>query len=167
MGRKKRQPGGQGPKRRRPLLVVFHLVAAVFLGVMVLTILRAIHQEEDVSADAIYGAFCGYVLLGLAFGHLYWLTESLNPESFQVNERLSTQFLSDDRQYFAFAYFSLVTLTTVGCGDITPGSGIAQSLAVVEAIMGQFYIAGLIGELIGKRVSQAMSRQPSGPATSR
>jgi hypothetical protein len=149
---------------RLPLLVSFHLVAALFFGVTVMTILRAIHKEEDVSRDAIYGAFCGYVLVGLAFGHLYCLTESLDPGSFQVNERLTRQLHAEDRQYFTFAYFSLVTLTTVGYGDITPGNGTARSLAVVEAIIGQFYIAGLIGELIGKRVSQAMSH--SGPATS-
>jgi hypothetical protein len=151
---------------RLPLLVSFHLVAALFFGLTVATILRAIHEEERVSLDAIYGAFCGYILVGLAFGHLYCLTEALNPGSFQVDQELSTPVPGDDPQYFIFVYFSLVTLTTVGYGDITPGSGTARSLAVVEAIIGQFYIAVLIGELIGKRVSQAMSRQPSGPATS-
>jgi hypothetical protein len=149
---------------RLPLLVSFHLVAALFFGVTVMTVLRAIHREVDISADAIYGAFCGYVLVGLAFGHLYCLAESLDPGSIQVNERLTRQLPADDEQYFTFAYFSLVTLTTVGYGDIAPASGTARSLAVVEAIIGQFYIAGLIGELIGKRVSQAMS--PSGPGTS-
>jgi hypothetical protein len=149
---------------RLPLLVSFHLVAALFFGLTVATILRTIHEEERVSLDAIYGAFCGYVLVGLAFGHLYCLTEALNPGSFQVDQELSTRLPVDDRQYFIFVYFSLVTLTTVGYGDITPGSGTARSLAVVEAIIGQFYIAVLIGELIGKRVSQAMSDQSSGPA---
>jgi hypothetical protein len=146
---------------RLPLLVSFHVVAALFFGLTVMTVLRAIHKEEGVSADAIYGALCGYVLVGLTFGHLYCLTESLNPGSFQGNEQFSTQLQEEDRQYFTFVYFSLVTLTSVGYGDITPGSGIARSLAVVEAIIGQFYIAVLIGELIGKRVSQAMSRRPS------
>jgi hypothetical protein len=151
---------------RLPLLVGFHLVAALFLGFTVATILRAIHEGKGVSLDAIYGAFCGYVLVGLAFGHLYCLTESLNPGSFQVDEQLSSQLQVDDRRYSTFVYFSLATLTTVGYGDITPGSGTARSLAVVEAIIGQFYIAGLIGALIGKRVSQAMSEQRSDNAQS-
>jgi hypothetical protein len=149
-----------------PLLVIFHLLAALFFGFTVTTILRLIHKEADVSVDAIYGAICGYALFGLGFAHLYCLTESLNPGSFQVNEQASTQLQGDDRQYFTFVYFSLATLTTLGYGDITPRSGIARSLAVVEAIIGQFYIAVLIGELIGKRVSQAISGQRSRPAQS-
>jgi hypothetical protein len=104
---------------RLPLLVSFHLVAAVFFGLTVVTVLRTIHKEEGVSADAIYGALCGYVLVGLTFGHLYCLTESLNPGSFQGNEQFSTQLQEEDRQYFTFVYFSLVTLTSVGYGDIT------------------------------------------------
>jgi hypothetical protein len=146
---------------RLPLLVGFHLVAALLFGLTVVTILRAIHKEEGVSADAIYGALCGYVLVGLTFGHLYCVTESLNPGSFYGNEQFSTQLQREDRQYPTFVYFSLVTLTSVGYGDITPRIGFARSLAVVDAIIGQFYIAVLIGELIGKRVSQTISRRPA------
>src|SRR5262249_16444355 len=151
---------------RIPLLVGFHLVAALLFGFTVATILRAIHKEASVSADAIYGALCGYLLVGAAFGHLYCLTEALNPGSFRGSEQFSTQLEMDDRHHFMLIYFSFVTLTSVGYGDITPGSGIVRSLAVVEAMMGQFYIAVLIGELIGKRVSQAVSGQTSGPAKS-
>jgi voltage-gated potassium channel len=149
---------------RLPLVVGFHLVAALFLGFTVATILRAIHREETVSTDAIYGAFCGYLLVGLAFGHLYCVTESLNPGSFQMSEQFPPQLQVEARHHFILSYFSFVTLTSVGYGDITPGSGTARSLAVVEAIIGQFYIAVLIGELIGKRVSQVVSGQPSDAA---
>jgi hypothetical protein len=151
---------------RLPLVVSFHLVAALFFGFTVATILRAIHREQTVSADAIYGAFCGYLLVGLAFGHLYCVTEATNPGSFQGSEQFSTQLQVEARHHFLLTYFSFVTLTSVGYGDITPGSGTARSLAVVEAILGQFYIAALIGELIGKRVSQAMSSQHSESANS-
>ena len=149
---------------RVPLVVGFHLVAALFFGFTVATILRAVHQEQTVSADAIYGALCGYLLVGLAFGHLYCITECLEPGSFQVSEHFSTQLPVEPRYHFIFAYFSFVTLTSVGYGDIVPTSGTARSLAVIEAMIGQFYIAVLIGELIGKRVSQAMSGQTSDPA---
>jgi hypothetical protein len=146
---------------RIPLLVGFHLVATGLFGFTIAALLSAIHKQESVSADAIYGALCGYLLIGLTFGHLYSLTESLNPGSFQGDEQLTAQLQGDDRHYFILSYFSFVTLTSVGYGDITPGSGTVRSLAVVEAIMGQFYIAVLIGELIGKRVSQAMSERGS------
>ena len=151
---------------RIPLFVSFHLVAALFFGFGVAIILRAVHQEVSVSADSIYGAICGYLLIGLAFGHFYCITEAFNPGSFRGSERFSTPLQVDDRHHFLLTYFSYVTLTSVGYGDITPASGPARSLAVVEAMIGQFYIAVLIGELIGKRVSQAMSGQRPGSTKS-
>jgi hypothetical protein len=146
---------------RVPVLVSFHLVAAVFFSFAVVIILRSIHKEASVSADAIYGAICGYLLIGLAFGHLYCLTECLNPEAFRGIEQFSMPLQVEDRHHLLLTYFSFVTLTSVGYGDITPRSGPTRSLAVVEAMVGQFYIAVLIGELIGKRVSQAVSGRSS------
>jgi hypothetical protein len=151
---------------RTALFVGFHLVAALLFGFTIVTILSAIHREASVSVNAIYGALCGYLLLGLGFGHLYCITAALNPESFHGSEQFSTPAEVDDRHHLMLTYFSFVTLTSVGYGDITPGSGMVRSLAVIEAILGQFYIAVLIGELIGKRVSQGMSGQRSDPAKS-
>lgn len=138
---------------RLPLEVWFHVLAAMFLGFTTGIILRSIHGEKSVSSESVYGAFCGYLLLGLAFAHVFCLLELLEPNSFQ-GAGFSNQ-LSDDRRHFLLVYFSFLTLTTVGYGDITPNSDAARSLAATEAIMGQFYLAVLIAELIGKRVSQA------------
>lgn len=146
---------------RLPLTIAFHLIAALFFGFTVAMILRVVHKEASVSADAIYGAFCGYVLVGLAFGHLFYVIEALDPGSFHVSEDVSTRLPGADQKRFLLTYFSFVTLTTVGFGDVVPKTGGARSLAVLEAIIGQFYIAVLIGELIGKRVSQVLSRQPA------
>jgi hypothetical protein len=142
---------------RPPLVVGFHLVATLFLGLVIATILRAVHREGRVSADSIYGAFCGYLLVGVAFGHVYSLIEAVAPGSFRLRQDLATNIQDPDRRYFLLTYFSLVTLTTLGYGDITPGSDAARALAAVEAIVGQFYVAVLMAELIGKRVSQALS----------
>ena len=54
-----------------------------------------------------------------------------------------------------------MTLATVGYGDITPATELARSLAVVEAIVGQFYIAVLIADLIGKKLTQPVAHPPS------
>jgi hypothetical protein len=143
--------------RRLPLAVGFHLVATAYLGLAITAILRAIHREERVSADSVYGAFCGYLLVGLAFGHLYSVLEAVAPGSFRLREDLATLVHDPGRRQFLLTYFSLVTLTTVGHGDITPGSDPARGLAAVEAVLGQFYIAVLIAELIGKRVAQTLS----------
>jgi len=142
---------------RQPLALGFHVCAVLFFGFTVAVILLAVHKEETVSADAIYGAFCGYLLTGLLFGHLYGLVESLSPGSFQGNADFTAKLQDEDHRHFVLTYFSFVTLTTVGYGDITPSKNAGRGLAVVEAIMGQFYIAVLVAELIGKRVAQAIT----------
>jgi hypothetical protein len=146
---------------RFPLGVGFHLFAALFFAYTVAMILRSIDSERTISADSIYGAFCGYLLVGLAFGHLYNIVELANPGSFRGDVDFMSQVQIDHHRHFLLSYYSFITLTTVGYGDIVPTSGAARGLAVVEAILGQFYIAVLLAELIGKRVAQALSAQPS------
>jgi voltage-gated potassium channel len=144
---------------RLPVVCAFHVMATLFLGFTVVTVLREIHGDEKVSADSVYGAFCGYLLIGLIFGHLYCLTESLAPGSFSGPEGFARELQQEDRQHFLLLYFGFITLTSVGFGDITPASDAARALAVLEALIGQFFIAILVAELIGKRVSQVIAEQ--------
>jgi hypothetical protein len=146
---------------RAPVAAGFHLLAALFLALTVVSILRGIFREGNVSADGIHGALCGYVLVGLAFGHLYCLLETVTPGSFHLGEGVAGQLQDQEQCHFLLTYFSLVTLTTVGYGAIAPASDAARGLAAVEAVLGQFYIGVLIAELIGLRVSQAVAgRRP-------
>jgi hypothetical protein len=148
---------------QEPLAIAFHLLAAAFLGFVVAAILRMVYSEEAVSADGVAGAFCGYLLVGAAFGHLYCVVETLAPGSYAGGEGFTAQLRDEGRRSFVLTYFSFMTLTTVGYGDVTPASDTAKGLATVEAVAGQFYIAVLVAELIGKRVSQVISRGPPGP----
>jgi hypothetical protein len=140
---------------------LLHLSAVVFLGYTVALILRGLFVETDVSADDINGAFCGYLLIGLAFGHLYCLTESFWPDSFLLQEHLGSLPAAESRRHSLLAYFSLITLTTLGYGDILPRSTPARTLAAVEAVLGQFYLAVVIAELIARKVSAAIREQRS------
>jgi voltage-gated potassium channel len=151
---------------RPPLVVAFHLVAALFFALTVGTILLDIFRAESVSADGIYGALCGYLLVGLVFGHLYCLLECVAPGSFRGTEGFVVQLEDEEQCHFLLTYFSLVTLTTVGYGAIVPASDAARGLAVVEAVMGQFYIGVLVAELIGLKVSQAVAARSPGPGAS-
>ena len=144
---------------RVPAGVTFHVFAAGFFVFTIGVILQSLHHEKEVTADSVYGAFCGYLLAGLAFGNVFNVLELLEPGSFQGDAFVRE--VSDERRHFLLTYFSFITLTTVGYGDITPGSDSVRGLAAVEAIVGQFYIAVLVAELIGKSVSSARPVPPS------
>ncbi len=140
---------------------LFHFVAAAFLGIAVATILRKVYDDEDVTSDSICGAFCGYLLVGVIFGHLFSIAEILRPDSFIMSEQALVQFRNDDRGRYLLTYFSMITITTVGYGDVTPATATTRGLAMIEAVAGQFYIAVLVAELIGKRVAQAVTNRHS------
>jgi hypothetical protein len=147
---------GSLPTRHAPTAsAAFHLVSVSFHLFVVGILVRAVYREPTVSANAV-AALCGYLLLGVAFGHAYCLVEEAVPGSFNglTGDR------SDAEVHFQFTYFSFVTLTTVGYGDITPAKDTARSLALVEAITGQFYLAVLVADLVGKRVAQTLSEKP-------
>jgi hypothetical protein len=147
---------------RLPFVVGFHVAAALFLMFAVGTILAVIYQQkEHITADSLSGALCGYLLLGVAFGHVYCVLETVAPGSFTGTDKFPEEVREQDRCHFLLTYFSLITLTSVGYGDITPVHGTARGLAAVEAITGQFYLAVLIAELVGKRLAQVHS--PRGP----
>lgn len=109
------------------------------------------------TSDTVCGALCGYVLVGVLFGHIYCAIESLLPGSFHGNGPVVEGLRDERSQHLLLTYFSLATLTTVAYGDIMPARGAARGLSVVEAVTGQFYLAVLIAELIGKRVSRSSS----------
>src|SRR5262249_12984417 len=106
-----------------------------------------------VTRDSIFGAFCGYVLVGLAFGHVYCILETAVPGSFQGRGLILDRPPTGERLNYLLNYYSLITLTTVGFGDMAPARDGARGLSAVEAIVGQFYIAVLIAQLIGKRLT--------------
>jgi voltage-gated potassium channel len=136
---------------RQPVAIGFHASAALFLAIVVAAIAREIGGEEKVSRDAVLGAFCGYLLLGVMFGHVYCILEYSTPGSFEGRGLVPHLLPPGGRLHYMLTYFSLITLTTLGYGDIVPATDAARGLSAVEAITGQFYIAVLIAELIGRR----------------
>jgi hypothetical protein len=141
-----------------PLALGYHALAAVFFSFTAALILWTVSRETQISADSINGALCGYLLAGVAFGHVYCLVESIAPGSFLGSEALADQLRSEARRRFLLTYFSFTTLTTLGYGDIVPATDVARSLCAVEAVLGQFYVAVLIAEFVGKRVAAMAAR---------
>jgi voltage-gated potassium channel len=142
-----------------------HFGEVIFLGFVAAMILRAIFTQTSISIDSIFGAICVYLLVGLAWGSLYSITEVFSPGSFQASGKLAETLKSPEIRQPVLTYYSFVTMTTVGYGDITPVSPPARTLAWLEAMTGQFYIAVLVAFLIGIRVSQGPMKKDNGSSS--
>jgi hypothetical protein len=117
----------------------------VFLWVAVALARDVFRDREYVSADMIYGAINIYLLVAAAFAAAYKVQVLLVPESISG---LSTDSTTGDMLYYSF-----VTITTLGYGEITPVSGNARMLAGIEALFGQLYIAVLLAKLVATHIS--------------
>ncbi len=130
-----------------------------FLFSIVITgmILAQVLQERQVTLHVVSGAICAYLIMGLAWAFLFSLLEGVRPGSFNLPAILTQEGQTvpfELRRMELFLYHSLVTLTTLGYGDVTPVSYPARNLSVVEAILGQLYIAVLIARLVGLSMTQ-------------
>ena len=127
----------------------------LFLAFTSAAILNSILRPAKVTTDIVNGAICVYMMIAVAWAFLFSLLEVFQPESFklpallQVGEDIAYM---DVRRLSIFMYYSLVTLTTLGYGDITPITHPARNLAALEAVVGQLFIAVLIARLVGLRV---------------
>ncbi|MBK1619744.1 ion channel [Lamprobacter modestohalophilus] len=110
-----------------------------------------IQRRGTPTNDTIYGGVCVYVLMGYCFGAGFALLETLNPGSFNFVNGTPESPLALE---FQMAYFSLVTLSTLGYGDITPLSPVARSLAMVEAVVGPMFVAVFLARLVGVRTAK-------------
>jgi voltage-gated potassium channel len=104
-------------------------------------------REDRITSDMIMGAICVYFLMGLIWAFVYSTLEFFQPGSFQMPQGAVNQ--------ATFTYYSYVTLTTLGYGEITPISTPARSFAILEAMMGQLYLAVLIARLVGIHIAQS------------
>jgi hypothetical protein len=135
-----------------PLHVAALILRAAFFGYVTGLIMWRTLRREDVTVDTIAGAACAYTLLALVWGGLYSLLEALHPGSFDIPAVWRIGPSGDPNA--ALVYFSFVTLTTVGYGDITPQWPGAGGLAASEAVVGQLYLAITIARLVGLHTSR-------------
>jgi hypothetical protein len=140
-----------------PLTITRHALHIVVLLYAIILILEFIFTHRKVTINTIYASLCTYLLIGLLWAVVYSLIYSVNPQAFVDSrvgegEELSMRFGSYS---IAPIYYSLVTLTTLGYGDVTPVSPSARMLSAIEAVLGQLYIAVLVARLVGLHISQS------------
>ncbi len=132
-------------------LLVDKLFGAVFWAYTATIILVHLFREKKITADLIMGSICVYFLIGLMWAYFFSILEIVQPGSFQISQGY-------DSDLSHFSYYSYVTMTTLGYGDITPISSPARNLAILEAIMGQLYLAILIARLVGVHIAQSLRK---------
>ncbi len=128
------------------------LLAVVTLGCFAAIVLKRVFEPGPVTRHRIHGAVCAYLLFGLMWAAAYAFVAQVVPQPFSV----ATDVGHSEAFVARFIYFSFVTLTTVGYGDITAVHPLARTLVTIEALTGQLYPAIIIGDL----VSSALANRP-------
>jgi len=137
-------------------LGTLQLVMLLLMTVMTIVVAsRQVLLTGAVDFNKIIGSICIYMMMGIAWAEAYMLTERLFPGS--VPELAGANW----REHVQDAlYFSFVSLTTMGYGDISPTQPLARYLAYMQAITGQFYVAIVVASLIGARLSDGTAEEP-------
>jgi hypothetical protein len=134
------------------VVIVGTLCGVVFFAYMIVNILLFIYKQDEVTRDLIVGAAVVYLLMAMMWTFIYKVVEMASPGSFTISA-------TDIHERLRFTYFSLVTITTLGYGDIVPTTGLASALATLEAVVGQLYLVTTVAWLVGVRVSQSRERK--------
>ena len=120
------------------------LLLVVTLGCFAAIVLKRVFEAGPVTRHRIHGAVCAYLLFGLMWAAAYAFIGEVFPQAFSVASGAGLS----DTPVSRFVYFSFVTLTTVGYGDITAVHPLARTLAIAEALTGQLFPAIIIGGLV-------------------
>jgi Ion channel len=116
-----------------------------FDAFIVVVIFRRVFARSQPSAETIFGALCIYLLIGFAFTSIFGMISLLQPHSFYLDPLTNTHSAPDRLD---FIYYSFATMTSLGASGMTPVSGQARCLSVIEAIIGVLYLAVLISRLV-------------------
>jgi hypothetical protein len=124
-------------------------VALLVTATLPVTLSRVLHHRR-VTHETVFGALCTYVLLGLLFAFVYLAVDALGVEHFFAQPGVHRQ--------SEYLYFSFVTLTTLGFGDLSPAVGLPQALVALEALLGQVFLVTLVARLVALWVRESDSR---------
>jgi hypothetical protein len=139
------------------LAMVGGVFQVLFLGFTCGAILFHIVKRERLTMDTILGGVCAYLLVGEIFAFFFGMIEMIRPGSFlegghMLKEPPNANHLLGRRP--ELTYFSFITLTTLGYGDIVPVAPIARVVAVLEALVGQIFLATFLAFLVGNYLAQ-------------
>ncbi|QFZ91734.2 potassium channel family protein [Synechococcus elongatus PCC 11802] len=126
------------------------LSSSLFLGVVITLLIQTLLRQSQVTADLVKGGICIYLLIAILWSILYQAIAVLDSQAFLI--------LPEHQDNNPFVYFSFITLTSTGFGDIVPINPVAKLLAGFEAMFGQLYLAIVIARLVSLYSSQNSPR---------
>jgi hypothetical protein len=124
-----------------------------FLALVAVSLILDIARSRRVDMDVVFGACCVYLLIGLIWASLYGLIEAANPGSFDFGPLANG---AAESVRGRLVYFSFITMTTVGYGDVTPLAPVARTFSAMQGLVGQLYLAIVIARLVGLEISHRM-----------
>jgi hypothetical protein len=135
----------------RLVSVLTQATIAMFAWVVVKLMIDIIKKDE-VSGEVLMDAISVYMMLGIMFGLFGQIILAFYPDAYTYNDQIELE---------TMFYFTFVTMTTLGYGEMVPVMPLAKSLAVLTAITGQFYLTLVIAVLVGKYLSPIVEDQSS------
>jgi hypothetical protein len=146
-----------------------HGTRVLFFSFVLVVLVRHLFRERRITFDTISASLCGYLILGAVWANIFTIMDIAAPGTIvdvvrPGNDRPPTTF--EQAHVARMLYFSFVTLSSVGYGDMVPGTILARMCAVTEAMMGQGYLLVMVSRLVGIQVSQSLPPAASqGPSS--
>ncbi len=129
------------------------LSAIAFFSILVYLVTHHVFKAGPVNFYRVQAAIVIYILLGIIWAILYELIYRINPAGFDFNNRSALT----DHSFSQFLYFSFVTLSTLGYGDIVPVASTAKSMVIFQGMFGMLYPAVMIARLVSMEVDHRRS----------
>lgn len=129
------------------VLLINAAFSVAFISCVTASIIYDVVLRAQVTMETLRGVICAYFMVAFGFAYLYYLIEFISPGTIHfasqaISVHSFNHFLSE------MLYFSFVTLLTIGYGDITAVGTTGQTAAVIEGIIGQFYVAILVARIV-------------------
>ena len=138
-------------------LIVNVSIRAVFAAMLMAVILMHVFKRGPVTRHRISGSIAVYMLIGAMFAYLYFVILQLDPGAFNLDV---SQFGNDSHKLLGkMVYFSYITMTSVGFGEIIPVSPAACTLSMLQALIGQLFPAILLARLVSLEIEDSQCRR--------
>jgi voltage-gated potassium channel len=134
------------PGFEQELFIFSKCLGSLLLSICIVSMAHFMFFRRRVTVDTLFAGVVIYILIAILFAQLYSITENLLPGSFVYPPDLALD--NGHLRDVSYSYFSFVTIATLGYGDIAPRHAVAQMLASIEAIIGQFYVAIVVARLM-------------------